>query len=144
MLRLFQAIRAAAKDGGELPRGGGATWAAVITPYTEQLSELKRRFGELESGRYTPEVQLNTVDAFQGQEQDVVILSTVRAGGSASPHGHRAAAGAPHLLACTLCLGLALWRGRGAVERWCTVCVLGACLAFGAVSTATVCHHAAV
>ena len=66
VLRLFQAIRAAAKDGGELPRGGGATWAAVITPYTEQLSELKRRFGELESGRYTPEVQLNTVDAFQG------------------------------------------------------------------------------
>eukprot|EP01045_Picozoa_sp_COSAG04_P015176 COSAG04_NODE_1182_length_7895_cov_17.359019_5_plen_463_part_00 len=57
---------------------------------------------------------------------------TVRAGGSASPHGHKAAAGAPHLLACTLCLGLALWRGRGAVERWCSACVLGACLAFGA------------
>ena len=69
---------------------------------------------------------------------------TVRAGGSASPHGHRAAGGAPQLLACTLCLGLALWRGRGAVERWCTVCVLGACLAFGAVSTATVCQHAVV
>jgi superfamily I DNA and/or RNA helicase len=28
---------------------------------------------------WSSEVNLNTVDAFQGQEQDVVILSTVRA-----------------------------------------------------------------
>jgi senataxin len=73
---IYRTIREVCAENDELPKTPGP-WAAVITPYTEQLFELKRRF---EYAGWSGEVELNTVDAFQGQEQDVVILSTVRAG----------------------------------------------------------------
>jgi superfamily I DNA and/or RNA helicase len=55
---IYRTIREVAVEGQELPK---PPWAAVITPYTEQLGELKRRFAGWEE-----EVELNTVDAFQG------------------------------------------------------------------------------
>ena len=73
---IYRTIREVCLENDELPTAAGP-WAAVITPYTEQLRELRRRF---EHAGWSSEVDLNTVDAFQGQEQDVVILSTVRAG----------------------------------------------------------------
>ncbi|KAH7283286.1 hypothetical protein KP509_35G070300 [Ceratopteris richardii] len=56
----------------------------VITPYKLQLKCLQQEFGAL----LTPDVDnksvyINTVDAFQGQERDVIIMSCVRA----SSHG---------------------------------------------------------
>jgi len=52
---------------------------AVITPYSQQLSALRNMFKNTEG---TSKVELNTVDAFQGREADIVIFSCVRAGGS--------------------------------------------------------------
>ncbi|KAK0221815.1 SEN1 N terminal-domain-containing protein [Armillaria fumosa] len=52
----------------------------IITPYRGQLLELGRLFEE-EFGRdISNKVAFNTVDGFQGQEKDVIILSCVRAG----------------------------------------------------------------
>ena len=51
----------------------------VITPYTEQKRELQRQFYQKLGSNYTSEVEINTVDGFQGREKDIIILSTVRA-----------------------------------------------------------------
>jgi senataxin len=52
----------------------------IVTMYRAQMLELKRQF----QARYTPEIlkkiDFNTVDGFQGQEKDIIILSCVRAG----------------------------------------------------------------
>ncbi len=48
---------------------------AVITFYRAQVDELRRRCQKLTN------VTIDTVDAFQGKEADVVIISTVRSGG---------------------------------------------------------------
>ncbi|KAL7273605.1 DEAD-box type RNA helicase [Rhizina undulata] len=55
----------------------------IITPYKQQLYELKRRF----SGRFGEQIvtciEFNTTDAFQGREREIIIFSCVRA----SPEG---------------------------------------------------------
>ncbi|KAL7685134.1 putative P-loop containing nucleoside triphosphate hydrolase, DNA2/NAM7 helicase, AAA [Plasmopara halstedii] len=51
----------------------------VITPYSQQMEELRNRFRRTLGERYEQEVEINTVDGFQGREKDIVILSTVRA-----------------------------------------------------------------
>jgi len=55
---------------------------AVITPYSQQAGLLRRYFGDLLGTDYTKFVEVNTVDAFQGRESNVVIFSAVRAAGS--------------------------------------------------------------
>lgn len=56
----------------------------VITPYKLQLKCLQQEFGLLlGSNADSKSVYINTVDAFQGQERDVIIMSCVRA----SSHG---------------------------------------------------------
>eukprot|EP01047_Picozoa_sp_COSAG01_P032288 COSAG01_NODE_2325_length_7907_cov_4.765881_5_plen_310_part_00 len=75
LLCVYRALREAARERGELP--AKMPWAAVITPYAEQLSELKRRF---RAAGLEEEVELNTVDSFQGREQEVVLFSAVRTG----------------------------------------------------------------
>ena len=54
----------------------------VITPYALQLSELHHQFQRLVGQHYTAEVELNTVDGYQGKEKDVILFSCVRAGGT--------------------------------------------------------------
>lgn len=52
----------------------------VVSMYRAQIAELRRvfqaRFGQDVLGK----VDFNTVDGFQGQEKDIIILSCVRAG----------------------------------------------------------------
>lgn len=52
----------------------------VITPYSQQMEELRNCFRRaLGADRFENEVEINTVDGFQGREKDIIILSTVRA-----------------------------------------------------------------
>jgi superfamily I DNA and/or RNA helicase len=53
----------------------------VIAPYRHQVKELERRILRSSSLRYLLEMgqlQIGTVDSFQGQEKDLVIFSTTR------------------------------------------------------------------
>lgn len=81
LLNLF--IRSCAKKGC-MPSSIG-----IITPYQEQLSELKKMIGGTNWAKVlseypelymrVPEIELNTVDSFQGREKDVIFISCVRA-----------------------------------------------------------------
>ncbi|CAI5722852.1 unnamed protein product [Peronospora destructor] len=51
----------------------------MITPYSQQMEELRNRFRRALGKHYEQEVEINTVDGFQGREKDIIILSTVRA-----------------------------------------------------------------
>ncbi|KAF8411492.1 hypothetical protein HHK36_004044 [Tetracentron sinense] len=51
----------------------------IITPYKLQLKCLQREFEEVRNSEEGKELYINTVDAFQGQERDVIIMSCVRA-----------------------------------------------------------------
>ncbi|CAK9786073.1 hypothetical protein CC85DRAFT_326715 [Cutaneotrichosporon oleaginosum] len=52
----------------------------VITMYKEQLNELKRQFRNAFGDEIVEKIDFNTVDGFQGQEKDIIILSCVRSG----------------------------------------------------------------
>jgi len=55
---------------------------AIITPYSQQCSLLKTMFRKALGDDFTRFVEINTVDAFQGREANIVIFSAVRAAGS--------------------------------------------------------------
>ena len=66
-----------------LSRGVSASSkVAVITPYAQQCKLLRMSFQDLLGPRYEDAVEVNTVDAFQGREANIVIFSAVRAAGS--------------------------------------------------------------
>lgn len=52
----------------------------VVSMYRAQIVELKRHFEKRFGRDIIGKVDFNTVDGFQGQEKDVIILSCVRAG----------------------------------------------------------------
>lgn len=52
----------------------------IITPYKQQLVQLKLQFREAFGTSILEAVDFNTVDGFQGQEKDIIIVSTVRGG----------------------------------------------------------------
>lgn len=52
---------------------------AIITPYQQQVSLLRRLFQEKFGLSYTKFVDVSTIDSFQGKEASIVILSCVRA-----------------------------------------------------------------
>ncbi|KAF5360948.1 hypothetical protein D9756_004803 [Leucocoprinus leucothites] len=52
----------------------------VVSMYRAQITELKRRFEQRFGKDILSSVDFNTVDGFQGQEKDIIILSCVRAG----------------------------------------------------------------
>ncbi|XP_017701394.2 helicase sen1-like isoform X2 [Phoenix dactylifera] len=63
--------------------GGKKVTVGIITPYKLQLKCLQREFEEVLNSEDGKDIYINTVDAFQGQERDVIIMSCVRA----SKHG---------------------------------------------------------
>ncbi|KAH6827842.1 P-loop containing nucleoside triphosphate hydrolases superfamily protein [Perilla frutescens var. hirtella] len=63
--------------------GIGKVTVGIITPYKLQLKCLQREFKDVLNSDEGKDIYINTVDAFQGQERDVIIMSCVRA----SSHG---------------------------------------------------------
>eukprot|EP00741_Cyanophora_paradoxa_P024322 tig00000053_g23487.t1 len=63
-----------AKD-GEGPRIG------IITPYRQQLNELRDALRRSMDAGALKKVSISTIDGFQGREKDVIIFSAVRAHG---------------------------------------------------------------
>ncbi|KAG0190960.1 DEAD-box type RNA helicase [Apophysomyces sp. BC1034] len=68
------------KLASHLPMVKFAYKIGVITPYKQQLSQLKLRFERRFGSRILDVIDFNTVDGFQGQEKDIIIFSCVRAG----------------------------------------------------------------
>ncbi|KAK9066129.1 hypothetical protein SSX86_013450 [Deinandra increscens subsp. villosa] len=56
----------------------------IITPYRSQLSLLRSRFSVAFGSCILDEMELNTVDGFQGREVDILVVSTVRASSGAT------------------------------------------------------------
>ncbi|KAK7294428.1 hypothetical protein RJT34_17317 [Clitoria ternatea] len=77
-LRLYEHVQKAVKS-----LGLGKITVGIITPYKLQLKCLQREFDEVLNSEEGKDIYINTVDAFQGQERDVIIMSCVRA----SSHG---------------------------------------------------------
>ncbi|RHY32815.1 hypothetical protein DYB32_002218 [Aphanomyces invadans] len=47
----------------------------VITPYAAQMDELKRAFAVACGGDFHQDVEINTVDGYQGREKDIIICN---------------------------------------------------------------------
>ncbi|XP_076897911.1 uncharacterized protein LOC143551337 [Bidens hawaiensis] len=77
-LRLYQHLQKSVKL-----LGIGKVSVGIITPYKLQLKCIQREFEEVLKSEEGKDLYINTVDAFQGQERDVIIMSCVRA----SNHG---------------------------------------------------------
>ncbi|GFY85806.1 P-loop containing nucleoside triphosphate hydrolases superfamily protein [Actinidia rufa] len=77
-LRLYERLQKTLKS-----LGMGKVSVGIITPYKLQLKCLQREFENVLNSEEGKDIYINTVDAFQGQERDVIIMSCVRA----SNHG---------------------------------------------------------
>ncbi|CAN3368560.1 helicase Sen1p [Diutina catenulata] len=56
----------------------------IISPYKEQIKVIRDMFIKKFGFNITYEIDFNTVDGFQGQEKEIIIMSTVRASESGS------------------------------------------------------------
>ncbi|KAL4604072.1 hypothetical protein ACB092_10G167600 [Castanea dentata] len=77
-LRMYEHLQKTLKS-----LGLGKVSIGIITPYKLQLKCLQREFDDVLNSEEGKDLYINTVDAFQGQERDVIIMSCVRA----SNHG---------------------------------------------------------
>ena len=68
-----------AKLRASLPAGAASGRCGVVTPYRRQKQALRDAFVRRMGEEVLKEVTIDTVDSFQGQEKDVIILSLVRA-----------------------------------------------------------------
>ena len=59
----------------------------VVTMYKAQVFELKRTFASRYGQDIVNRIDFNTVDGFQGQEKDIIILSCVRSSNDGRPIG---------------------------------------------------------
>ncbi|GAN07711.1 hypothetical protein MAM1_0172d07213 [Mucor ambiguus] len=64
----------------KLPTVKFARKIGVITPYKQQVGQLKSRFQKRFGNSILDVIDFNTVDGFQGQEKEIIIFSCVRAG----------------------------------------------------------------
>lgn len=77
-LKLYEHLQSFVKS-----NGGSKVSVGIITPYKLQLRCVEREFEQVLKSEEGKDLYINTVDAFQGQERDVIIMSCVRA----SSHG---------------------------------------------------------
>ncbi|KAF6149169.1 hypothetical protein GIB67_026025 [Kingdonia uniflora] len=77
-LRLYEHLQKTTKS-----LGINKVSVGIITPYKLQLKCLRDEFKNVFKSEEGKDLYINTVDAFQGQERDVIIMSCVRA----SSHG---------------------------------------------------------
>ncbi|KAG5245834.1 hypothetical protein OIU77_019573 [Salix suchowensis] len=77
-LQLYEHLQKSVKS-----MGMGRITVGIITPYKLQLKCLQQEFSAVLKSEEGKDIYINTVDAFQGQERDVIIMSCVRA----SNHG---------------------------------------------------------
>lgn len=54
----------------------------IITPYKKQVRIIKEYMQKFYPDRWKKDVEINTIDGFQGREKDVIIFSAVRSGNS--------------------------------------------------------------
>ncbi|XP_051123424.1 uncharacterized ATP-dependent helicase C29A10.10c [Andrographis paniculata] len=73
-VRLYEHLQKTVKS-----LGLGKVTVGIITPYKLQLKCLQWEFREVMNSDEGKDIYINTVDAFQGQERDVIIMSCVRA-----------------------------------------------------------------
>ncbi len=66
---------------------------AIITPYLQQVSLIKRLFEEEYGLSYRQFLEISTIDSFQGKESSIVILSCVRAATPTYDDGRRSGIG---------------------------------------------------
>jgi len=64
----------------EFPQDMSRMRVGVVSMYKAQITELKKRFSKNLGDGILKKIDFNTVDGFQGQEKDVIILSCVRSG----------------------------------------------------------------
>ncbi|KAL9257030.1 putative ATP-dependent helicase C29A10.10c, partial [Drosera capensis] len=74
--RLYEHLRKTTKS-----LGLGKVSVGIITPYKLQLKFIRSEFEDILNSEDGRDLYINTVDAFQGQERDVIIMSCVRASG---------------------------------------------------------------
>lgn len=67
-----------------LPDGEFSGKVGIISPYKEQVNTIKREFIAKFGRVILNEIDFNTVDGFQGQEKEIIIMSCVRASESGS------------------------------------------------------------
>ncbi|CCD27140.1 DNA/RNA helicase SEN1 NDAI_0J02480 [Naumovozyma dairenensis CBS 421] len=51
----------------------------VISPYREQMQRMRREFTRYFGGSISKSIDFNTIDGFQGQEKEIILISCVRA-----------------------------------------------------------------
>lgn len=56
----------------------------IISPYKEQIKNLRNEFSRKFGASILAEIDFNTVDGFQGQEKEIIIMSCVRASDTGS------------------------------------------------------------
>ena len=49
----------------------------MISPYSQQVYTIRKKIQELEKSLYC-NIEVNTVDGFQGREKEIIVFSTVR------------------------------------------------------------------
>ena len=63
---------------------GSTTSVGVVSPYNAQVRAIQEKLGKTYSGYDGFSVKVKSVDGFQGAEEDVIIISTVRSNGAGS------------------------------------------------------------
>ena len=57
------------------------TAIGIISPYKAQIKELRKALDTTLPGDMSQQIEVNTVDGFQGREKDVILFSCVRTNG---------------------------------------------------------------
>ncbi|AJV71080.1 Sen1p [Saccharomyces cerevisiae YJM1574] len=59
----------------------------IISPYREQMQKMRKEFARYFGGMINKSIDFNTIDGFQGQEKEIILISCVRADDTKSSVG---------------------------------------------------------